>query len=270
MQKHSNIPLWEDFMQNDEGIIQGYLKITPERKKSKLPARLDFWQSATGLFLALFMIAHMFFVSSILLGQEIMYKVTKFFEGSIFLEKEQPFLVSIVAIIVIVAFVVHAFLALRKFPINFQQFSIFKIHKTLMKHGDTSLWWIQACSGFALFFLASVHLFVMLTAPDTIGPNASAYRFVHQHFWILYIFLLFAVELHASIGLYRLCVKWGWFENLGLNTLRNIKKGMSIFFIALGLLTFGAYVKIGLSQDISPNTSIEDMKTLDHTLYGKK
>lgn len=96
-------------MQNDEGIIQGYLKITPERKKSKLPARLDFWQSATGLFLALFMIAHMFFVSSILLGQEIMYKVTKFFEGSVFLEKEQPFLVSIVAIIVIVAFVVHAF-----------------------------------------------------------------------------------------------------------------------------------------------------------------
>ncbi|MDE5603455.1 MAG: succinate dehydrogenase/fumarate reductase cytochrome b subunit, partial [Helicobacter sp.] len=92
----------------------------------------------------------------------------------------------------------------------------------------------------------------------------------HQHFWILYIFLLFAVELHASIGLYRLCVKWGWFENLGLETLRNIKKGMSVFFIVLGLLTFGAYVKIGLSQNVSPDTSIEDMKTLDHTFYGKK
>lgn len=257
-------------MQNDEIVIQSYLQVTSERKKSKLPARLDFIQSATGLFLGLFMIAHMFFVSSILLGNEIMYKVTKFFEGSMFFKEEQPIIVSFVAIIVIVAFVVHAFLALRKFPINMQQFRIFKTHKELMKHSDTSLWWIQAMTGFALFFLASVHLFVVLTQPATIGPNASGYRFVHQHFWILYIFLLFAVELHASIGLYRLCVKWGWFENLGLETLRNIKKGMSVFFIALGLLTFGAYVKIGLSQEVTTNTSIQDMQQLDKELYGNK
>ncbi len=257
-------------MQNDEVVIQSYLKITSEGKKSKLPARLDFWQSATGLFLGLFMIAHMFLVSSILLGEEVMYKVTKFFEGSMIFHQEKPFIVSIVAAIVIVAFVTHAFLALRKFPTNLQQFRIFKTHKSLMKHGDTSLWWIQACSGFALFFLASVHLFVVLTQPSTIGPNASAYRFVHQHFWILYIFLLFAVELHASIGLYRLCVKWGWFENLGLQTLRNIKKGMSVFFIVLGLLTFGAYVKIGLSQKVTPATSIQEMQQLDAQLYGNK
>ena len=255
-------------MQNDEVVIQGYLGITSERKKSKLPARLDFWQSATGLFLGLFMIGHMFFVSSILLGEEVMYKVAKLFEGSLFLEKEQPIIVSFVAIVVIIAFVAHAFLALRKFPINFRQFSIFKAHKIVMKHGDTSLWWIQAGTGFTLFFLASIHLFVMLTQPSTIGPNASAFRFVHQHFWILYIFLLFAVELHASIGLYRLCVKWGWFESLGLSTLRNIKKAMSAFFIVLGLLTFGAYVKIGLSQSVDSNSSIEQFRALDTQQYG--
>lgn len=250
-------------------IIEGYLGVTPERKLSKTPAKLDFWQSATGLFLALFMIAHMFFVSSILLGQSAMYKVTKFFEGSAFLEHHQPFLVSIVAVIVIVAFVVHAFLALRKFPINYCQFKILKAHKHVMHHSDTSLWFLQAASGFALFFLASIHLYIMLVQPDTIGPNTSSYRFVHQHFWILYIVLLFSVEIHASVGLYRLCVKWGWFENLGLSALRNIKWGMSAFFIILGLLTFSAYVKIGISQNDVPHKTMEFFKQYDDITYGK-
>lgn len=255
-------------MQSDEVVIQGYLGITSERKKSRLPAKLDVIQSATGLFLGLFMIAHMVFVSSILLGESVMYKVSKFFEGSFLFNEPQPIIVSLVAVVVIVAFVVHAFLALRKFPINFRQFSIFKAHKMVMKHGDTSLWWIQAGTGFALFFLASVHLFVMLTQPDTIGPQASAYRFVHQHFWILYIALLFAVEFHMSIGMYRLCVKWGWFQNLSLESLRKIKVAMSAFFIILGLLTFSAYVKIGLSQEVNANSSIQDFRDLDTQMYG--
>lgn len=250
----------------DNNIIEGYLGITTERKKSRCPAKLDFLQSATGLFLGIFMIAHMFFVSSILLGEEAMYKVTKFFEGSMFLSENQPILVSIVAAIVIIAFVTHAFLALRKFPINYKQFKILKAHKHLMKHSDTSLWYIQALTGFMLFFLASVHLFVVLTQPDTIGPNSSSYRFVQQHFWILYIVLLFAVELHGSIGLYRLCVKWGWFEQLGLKNLRAIKWGMSVFFITLGLLSFAAYVKIGLNQE---HQSIEYYKNFDNQKYGK-
>ncbi|MCE3038598.1 fumarate reductase cytochrome b subunit [Helicobacter anatolicus] len=250
----------------DNNIIEGYLGITPERKRSKLPAKLDFLQSATGLFLGIFMIIHMFFVSSILLGEEVMYKVAKFFEGSMFLSENQPFLVSIVAAIVIIAFVAHAFLALRKFPINYRQFKILKTHKHLMKHSDTSLWFIQAGTGFVLFFLASVHLFIMLTQPDTIGPNSSAYRFVHQHFWILYIVLLFAVELHGSIGLYRLCIKWGWFEKIGLKNLRMIKWAMSTFFIVLGLFTFAAYVKIGLQQE---KAAIEFYKAIDTLKYGK-
>ena len=114
-----------------------------------------------------------------------------------------------------------------------------------MKHGDTSYWFIQALTGFALFFLGSVHLFVMLTKPETIGPNASSYRFVQENFWILYLFLLIAVELHGSIGLYRLCIKWGWFENLGIQTLRKIKLAMTIFFLTLGICTFAAYMNIG-------------------------
>ncbi|PAF54561.1 succinate dehydrogenase/fumarate reductase cytochrome b subunit [Helicobacter sp. 13S00482-2] len=251
-------------MQQDK-IIEGYLGITPERKKSKTPAKLDFWQSATGLFLALFMIAHMFLVSSILISDEAMYKVAKFFEGSFITKAGNPAIVSGVAVVIIIVLVVHAFLAMRKFPINYRQLMILKTHKHLMKHSDTSLWVIQAGTGFAMFFLASVHLFVMLTQPDTIGPNGSAYRFVSEHFWLLYIFLLFAVELHGSIGLYRLCIKWGWFEKFGIANLRRVKWAMSVFFIVLGLFTYYAYISKGLTQ----TDSNINYKHIDTQIYGK-
>ena len=252
----------------EEKIIEGYLGITPERKLSKAPARLDFWQSATGLFLALFMIAHMFFVSSILLGKEAMYAITKFFELDFIFEGGKPIIVSIIAAIVIVAFVTHAFLAVRKFPINYKQFLSFKVHKDLMKHGDTSYWGLQVLTGFALFFLGSIHLYIMLTKPDTIGPSTSAYRFVHDHFWLLYLVLLIAVEIHGSVGLYRLCIKWGWFEGLGIKTLRTIKMGMTIFFLALGICTYAAYVSIGLGQD--SQKTLQDYKAQDIQDFGKK
>ena len=80
-----------------------------------------------------------------------------------------------------------------------------------MKHEDTTLWWWQVVTGFAMFFLASIHLHVMLTRPERIGPFESADRVWSEHYWPLYLVLLFAVELHGGIGLYRLAVKWGWF-----------------------------------------------------------
>ena len=81
----------------------------------------------------------------------------------------------------------------------------------MMQHEDTTLWFWQVFTGFALFFLASVHLYIMLTRPDRIGPYESADRVWSEHLWPLYILLLLAVELHGGIGLYRLAVKWGSF-----------------------------------------------------------
>ena len=43
--------------------------IESNKKKSRLPARLDFAQSATGLILGLFMWVHMLLVGSIILGK---------------------------------------------------------------------------------------------------------------------------------------------------------------------------------------------------------
>ncbi|WP_066388533.1 fumarate reductase cytochrome b subunit [Helicobacter himalayensis] len=251
----------------EEKVIESYTGVTPERKKSRMPAILDFWQSATGLFLGVFMLAHLLFVSSILLGKEAMYAITKFFEGSFIFGEGKPIIVSCIVAIVIIALVAHAFLAIRKFPINYKQFLALRVHKDLMKHGDTTYWAIQATTGFAIFFLAMPHVFIMLTQPENIGPSASSYRFVHQDFWLLFIFLLFAVELHGSIGLYRLCIKWGWFEGLGIKTLRAIKLAVTVVCLALGVLSYASYVKIGLSLD--PNKSIQEYRILDEHTRGK-
>ncbi len=120
-------------------------------------------------------------------------------------------IVSFVVAGVITLIVVHAFLAVRKFPINYRQFTTFRGHMKMMRHEDTTLWAWQAFTGFALFFLAAPHVYVMLTHPGLIGPFESSDRVWTGHYWPLYILLLLAIELHAGIGLYRLAVKWGWF-----------------------------------------------------------
>ena len=78
-------------------------------------------QSATGLLLALFMWGHMFFVSSILLGKDAMWTVTRFFEGYFFFGASHPVDRVVVVAVVAALVVTHAVLAVRKFPINYRQ-----------------------------------------------------------------------------------------------------------------------------------------------------
>jgi fumarate reductase subunit C len=218
-------------------------------RKSHWPARLDFVQSASGLFLGLFMWGHMAFVSTILISKDAMWWVTKMFEGYFFFGRPYPGIVSGVVALVSAAFVLHAFLAMRKFPANFAEYKSFLGHQKMLRHEDTTLWWVQAVTGFALFFSASVHLYQMLMHPGDIGPYESADRVWSGRWWPLYLVLLFCVELHGGVGLYRLAVKWGWFEGDDPHRTRALMKrlkwGLTIFFLALGLLTLAAYMKIG-------------------------
>ncbi len=221
-------------------------------RTSRWPARLDLTQSVSGLVLALFMWGHMFFVASILLGNDAMWTVTRFFEGYFFFGTSYPWIVSSIVACVIALLVVHAMLAMRKFPITYRQFRTLRGHMRSMRHEDTTLWYWQVLTGFALFFLATVHLYVMLVRSDRIGPFESADRVWSDHYWPLYLVLLFAVELHGGIGLYRLAVKWGWFAGSDANatrrSLKRLKWGIAIFFLALGLATLAAYMKIGFEH----------------------
>jgi fumarate reductase subunit C len=222
------------------------------RAASHWPARLDLAQSLSGLALGLFMWVHMFFVASILLGRDAMWAVARFFEGYFFFGRSLPWLVSVLVAVVFTLFVVHAALALRKFPASYRQYRTYREHMGEMKHEDTSLWYWQVVTGFALFFMASVHLYIMLTHPDRIGPFESADRVWSDLMWPLYLVMLFAVEFHGGIGLYRLALKWGWFAGTDPSAtrrkLRGFKWTITVFFLALGLATLAAYVKIGIEH----------------------
>jgi fumarate reductase subunit C len=224
-----------------------------QRSAARWPARLDVAQSATGLALALFMWVHMLFVSSILVSADAMWAIARFFEGYYFFGTAHPWLVSVVVAGVLALFVAHAALAMRKFPGSYRQFRAYREHMKSFRHADTTLWSWQVVTGFALFFLASVHLYMMLTRPDRIGPFESADRVWSDRLWPLYLVLLFTVEVHAGIGLYRLAVKWGWFGDGDANAVRRrlkaIKWALTVFFIALGLATLAAYVRIGIAHE---------------------
>jgi fumarate reductase subunit C len=220
---------------------------------SRWPARMDWAQSVSGLLLGLFMWGHMAFVSSILLGHDAMWIVTKAFEGYFVFGRSVPVLVSFVVAAVAALIVLHAALALRKFPASWRQLNTFGEHRRTLDHGDTTLWWVQVVTGFALFFLAFPHLFQMLMHPGAIGPYESGDRVWSGRWWPLYLLLLFAVELHAGIGLYRLAVKWGWFmgddPNANRARLKRLKWVLTVFLLALGLATLAAYMKIGRDRE---------------------
>jgi fumarate reductase subunit C len=219
---------------------------------SRVPAILDLTQSATGLLLALFMWGHMFFVSSILLGEEAMFIVTRTFEGYYLFGRSYPWIVSLAVACVLLLFMLHAALALRKFPADYRQHRAILRHSLSLRHGDTWLWLVQLYTGFAMFFLASAHLFFMLTHPAEIGPYASSGRVWSGGWWPIYLLLLLAVELHGSVGLYRLAMKWGWLQGsdpiAGRRRLIRAKWGITLFFLLLGLMTLGAYIKIGIEH----------------------
>lgn len=230
-------------------MTKPYIQTLAKESPGRWPAWLDILQGASGLILVLFMWAHMFMVSSILLGKDAMYFVARMFEGEPFLGEPYPILVSAVATVIFLLFALHAVIAVRKIPASYREYRVFWRHQSIFKHGDTSLWLVQVVTGFILMFLATAHLYQMFVHPADIGPYASADRVWSGRWWPFYLIVLFAVELHGGIGIYRLGLKWGWFVDkfgrLNRKRLQQVKWGITGFFLVLGLLTLAAYMKIG-------------------------
>ena len=232
-----------------------------EQKIDKIPARLDFIQSTTGLILALFIMGHIIFEASILVSDEMMYRVTVMFEGYYFFDVTHPGFVSFLAGAIFVVFITHSGVAMRKFPANYKQYKTMKKHIATFKHTDTSLWMIQAFTGFIMFFIGSVHLYMMMSQPENIGPYASSNRVVNELMGPLYVLLLLSVISHAFIGLYRLALKWGFMEGNDYKASRRRYKVMMKTFIAvyllLGSMALAKYTYIGLTHDFSTCTKYE-------------
>lgn len=149
-------------------------------------------------------------------------------------------------------FIIHALLGVRKFPISWKQHRILRDQMQMLDHGETQLWYIQVVTGFLMFFAGSVHLYVIFSNPGSIGPYMSADRIVSGNMWPLYFVLLVCVVLHGNIGLYRLCMKWGWFAGKDARKsrlmLRKLKNKIIIFYLTIGILALLVFVVIGINH----------------------
>lgn len=236
-----------------DNIIEGLIDKRTDGKKSRIPARLDFFQSLTGLILAIFIKFHLIFVSSILISKDFMHSVDKFLAGGMIVDGGHPIFVVGAAVVLFIIMGLHAVLAARKFPNSYRQYRNFTTHTDMFPHNDSKLWSVQVVTGFLLFFFASMHLYQMMAEPSNIGPYLSSDRIWSDNAWGMYLILLTAVELHATIGLYRLSVKWGWFEGKDYKQtrarLQKVRNAVIVIYLTIGLLSLATYMKIGMEHE---------------------
>jgi len=194
----------------------------------------------SGLALALFMWGHMILVGSILTGERGFDWMATMLEDYYIAQPVVP--------AIFLLFLVHAVLASRKIPAQLEERrQLVKLGRDLKQssgfdpHVESLLWIWQVRTGMAVLVLGSFHL--ILLGMDVLTPlfgerlgieAVTSVERVRAGLWLPYAVLLVCVEFHASVGLYRLAVKWGAFASLSRQTLRTIEKIILWVFLGLG------------------------------------
>ena len=193
---------------------------------------MELAQVGSGVALVVFMWSHVMLVSSVLLGAETMNRLAAFLEDTKMAYLGSP--------IIVLLFLVHAVLAARKIPFQYAERKIAAERLKELAHWDSITWGVQVVTGMAILVLGTVHLWVILT-DFPIRAEKSGAR-VHGVYLWFYLPLLLAIELHASVGLYRAVVKWGWVPR---GTAHRMATLMTVFFLGLGSLTLYTLWRVG-------------------------
>jgi fumarate reductase subunit C len=212
----------------------------------------------SGLALALFMWGHLLLVGSIMLGARGFDALAGWLEDN--------WIAQPTVVVVFLLFLLHAAMASRKIPAQLNErrrmialarglkHSSGRPGSVFQPHLESMLWIWQVRTGMVILVLGSFH--VLLLGIDVLTPlfgegrgieAATSTARVHGGLWLIYAVLLLAVEFHASVGLYRLFVKWGagaWLTRRTLHRLERI-----IFWVILGL---GALTLVVLAGVIEP------------------
>ena len=203
----------------------------------------------SGLILATFMWGHVILVGSILTGAR----------GFDWLAStlEDYYIAQPTVAVIIVLFLLHAITAARKIPARLRERrTVLKLSRDLRTrwrqqaaageasasepHLDSMLWIWQVRTGVIIIVLASFHLGLLFL--DVLTPmfgevrgieSATTLARVSGGLWLPYAILLVCVEFHASVGLYRLTIKWGAGKLLSRAVLHVIER--IIFWVVLGL-----------------------------------
>ncbi|MGC5325041.1 hypothetical protein [Brevibacillus sp. SYSU BS000544] len=198
-------------------------------------SKADFWvesiQTVSGLLLVGFLWTHMLFVGSILLG------VKAFNTLALFMEEYKLLNVAVVFIILTVG--AHVAAVFRRIPSRWQDQKIVWKHAKIIKHNDTWSWLFQSVTGMAMLILIAIHVFTVVYVG--IDAKLSADRVQSWMLWF-YLVLLILAEYHASVGIYRTFVKWGFVKR---HSIKNVLTVVTIFTIGLGAASLWAFYMVG-------------------------
>ncbi|WFS64320.1 succinate dehydrogenase/fumarate reductase cytochrome b subunit [Pseudodesulfovibrio thermohalotolerans] len=199
-------------------------------------AALDWLQMLTGASLILFMWCHMLLVSSVVISPSVMNAIAGFFEATYMAQVGGP--------LIFLTFLVHFALAARKIPFRAEGQGTIWAHAKMLKHRDTWLWVVQAVTAMIILILGAIHMWVVLNdLPITAAKSAARM----QHFWwfLFYMILLPSVELHVSVGFYRIAVKWGFVKSDQRKGFKRFETTLFTIFMVIGVITLIRFVTLG-------------------------
>lgn len=191
----------------------------------------DLVELLTGVTLVGFLWTHMLFVATILLGVNVFNSLSQALDDYYLSYTGIP--------VIILVFILHILAAGRRIPTRVQEQRIIWRHAKMLGGTDTWVWVFQVITGAAIFALASIHMWVVISGWP-INAVTSADR-MHA-FWWFYLILLLLGEYHAGFGIYRQFVKWGWFPRKPLGYVTKI---ITVIILSLGLAALGVMFKLG-------------------------
>ncbi len=221
------------------------LQTTLNRSYGKTDLYVDLAQSISGVILIGFLWMHMLFVSTIVVSPALFDTLS---EG---LDKYYLAQFGIPATILVI--IIHIFLAGRRAPLRLRDLRIAWRLTKMMNHYDTWVWAGQVITALMVGIMASMHLWTIITnwplraATSAVrvassGPADITWGGFHFPFFLVfYVVFLIVGEYHGGFGLYRIFVKWGWFERHKMGW---ALKGITVIIIVLGFTALYTFTQI--------------------------
>lgn len=209
----------------------------PSPSARRLDGVLEWARALSGTGLALFILAHLLLVGSVLLSPALMDAIARFLEDNNVAQAGGPLVFALL--------LTHVALVVRKLPLHIEELKTLLAHAARLHHADTWLWVAQAATGAFLLGMGAFHIWTVLTSlPITALKSAEMLR---ADPWWLAFFLLLAPLAHAhlGLGLYRIAVKWGLAGSAQRHGLKRFVSGLILVSIGLSMMTLSRFWFMG-------------------------
>jgi fumarate reductase subunit C len=216
-------------------------------------AVLDWLQMLTGAVLVLFMWCHMILVSSVILSPKIMNGIAWFFETTYMVQVGGP--------LVFLGFIVHFILAARKIPFTATGQETAWAHAKMLRHRDTWLWIVQVVTAMIILIMGAIHMWVVLNDLP-ITAEKSAMRVASGGWLWFYFILLPLIELHVSVGAYRIGVKWGFITRENRPRFKKYETYLFCGFMAVGVITLIVFATMATALSTVQNAALPALPLL--------